>query len=101
MAKPDEVGKAAERGQELTPAEEALEDARDAFHGNKEDPSTKEAFKAAQEAVRAERLADRQARESQVPPADANNVIRDANGKIFGWTTAAGDAVSALGGRAG
>jgi hypothetical protein len=100
MPKKDEKDKAAERGQELSPAEEALEDARDAFHANKDDSSVKLQFRAAQEAVRQERLAARTQRESEPVPAGATE-IRDASGRVFGWNTPAGDAVSAQGGRAG
>jgi hypothetical protein len=84
MAKDDEVDKARGRGQELSPEEIALEDARDAFHADKND-ETKDAFKEAQQAVVAVRQADRQAREAAGPPPGATNIQYDATGKAFGW----------------
>jgi hypothetical protein len=100
MSKDEEKQKANERGQELSPSEEALEDARDAWHADKDDESLKLQFKAAQEAVVAQRVTDRRNRESQPAPPGSTE-IRDATGKVYGWTTPAGDAVAAQGGAAG
>ena len=98
MSKDEEVAKANERGKPLTNEQIALEDARDAFHGNPHDPAVQAAFQAAQQLVVSQRQSERQAREAAGPPADATNVQRDANGRAFGWNTAAGDAVTAPGG---
>jgi hypothetical protein len=101
MGKQDELDKFSTRGQIHTEAEADLEGAREAFHADPSDPAAREAFHQAQRVVVAERVASRRAREAEGPPADAAEVIRDATGQIFGWTTAAGDAVSAQGGRQG
>ena len=98
MAKPDEVGKAAARGQEMSAAEAALEGARDAFHASGKNQADVDAFQAAQRAVVDERVANRHDREAAGPPVDASDIQRDVMGRIFGWTTAAGDVVSSPGG---
>jgi hypothetical protein len=100
MTAGQEKDKFAERGQEITSAEAALEDAREAWHSNKDDEGLKLQFKAAQEAVVGERVMARRAREAEPPPT-GSTPVRDATGKVYGWTTPAGDAVSAQGGRQG
>jgi hypothetical protein len=100
MTAGQEKDKFVERGQKISPAETALEDAREAWHANKNDESLKLQFKAAQQAVVAERVTARTTREAEPAPAGATPV-RDATGKVYGWTTPAGDAVSAQGGREG
>jgi hypothetical protein len=100
MAKDEERTKHTERGQEFTPQLEALEDARDAFHADPQNEQARAAFHEAQRAVVATRVAERRTRESEPVPAGATEV-RDATGTVYGWTTPAGDAVSAQGGRAG
>ena len=100
MTAGQEKDKFAERGQEITPAEAALEDAREAWHDSDHNDEAKAAFKAAQQAVVAERVTARTAREAEGEPAGSTE-IRDATGKVYGWTTPAGDAVSAQGGRQG
>ena len=101
MTAGQEKDKFHERGQEITAAEAALEDARQVWHESDKSDEAKEAWKAAQQAVVAERVTARRAREAEGPPPEATAVVRDATGQIFGWTTAAGDAVSAQGGRQG
>lgn len=98
MAASEEISKAFDRGVELTPTEIALEEAREAFHADTEDPEVREVFKAAQVQVAAERIAARKTREAAGPPADAVDVRRDITGRAFGWNTAAGDAAVAPGG---
>lgn len=100
MGKQDELDKFSTRGQTPTAAEDALEGARENFHSDPSDPAAREAFHAAQQAVVAERVTARRTRESEPPPA-GSTPIRDATGQVYGWTTPAGDAVSAQGGRAG
>jgi hypothetical protein len=85
MAKDDEVDKAHGRGQELTPDEIALEDARDLMHANRGDQGVIDAFKAAQQRVVAARVSERQAREAAGPPPGATDVVRDASGRAVGW----------------
>jgi hypothetical protein len=97
MAKDDELDKAHGRGQELTVTEIALEEARDAFHADRND-ETKDAFKEAQQAVADARVSERLTREAEGPPADAVEVVRDAVGKAVGWNTPEGDLVVSPGG---
>lgn len=100
MTAGQEKDKFHERGQEITSAEAALEDAREAWHNDRGNEGAKAAFKAAQQAVVTERVAARKGREAEPVPAGSTPVT-DATGKVYGWTTPAGDAVSAQGGRAG
>jgi hypothetical protein len=98
MPKPEEKEKAENRGQTLTPAEEALEDARDAFHTGEKSQADKDAFHAAQQAVVAERQSSRQAREAAGPPATATDIQRDGAGRITGWNEPGGGVTIAQGG---
>jgi hypothetical protein len=93
----DEITKAAERGLELSDAEVALEHAREKHHKDRKDRAARDEFRDAQAVVAAARVVHRRRREADGPPPEAENVQRDVNGRIMGYTIG-GDAVAVPGG---
>ena len=93
----DELAKAAERGLELTDDEIALEHAREKHHANRKDRAARDEFRDAQARVQVVRVQRRRRREADGPPAEAENIQRDVNGRVMGYNVG-GDAVAVPGG---
>jgi hypothetical protein len=93
----DELAKAAERGLELTDDEIALEHAREKHHANRKDRDARDEFRELQLKVHVVRVQRRRRREADGPPADAENIQRDVDGRVMGYNVG-GDVVAVPGG---